>query len=108
LKRDGYILINTNHSFDTLGLGEFVAGRQHQRLCTVAATELALRHIGRPLPNVALLGGFAALSRVIRIESVCEAIRQRFNQTLAHANVAAANEAYAVVCAEMQDVRQHA
>ena len=30
--------------------------------CIVPATELALKHVGRPLPNAALLGAFAALT----------------------------------------------
>ena len=62
LTRDGYILINTSRSFEDLGLGEFAAGYRAERLCTVPATEFALKHIGRPLPNAALLGGFAAIS----------------------------------------------
>ena len=108
LKRDGYILINTNRSFDALGIGEFVQGWHHERLCTVAASELALRHVGRPLPNVPLLGGFAALSGIIRLESVCEAIRQRFAGQVAQANVAAATEAYAMVRTEMREALLHA
>src|SRR5512143_3194808 len=43
LADDGYILINTSRSFDELGLGEFVADRPPERLCTLPATELALR-----------------------------------------------------------------
>lgn len=108
LKRDGYILINTNRSFDALGIGEFVQGWHHERLCTVAASELALRHVGRAVPNVPLLGGFAAMSGVIRLESVCEAIRQRFSGQVAQANVAAATEANGIVRAEMQEAVLHA
>ena len=74
LKKDGYILINTNRSFDDLGLGEFVRDWSPERLCTVAATDLALKHLGRPVPNVPLLGGFAAISDVIRLESVVKAL----------------------------------
>ncbi|MCK7496867.1 MAG: 2-oxoacid:acceptor oxidoreductase family protein [Comamonadaceae bacterium] len=62
-RSDGYILINTTRSFEELGLGEFVAGLPRTSgCCTVPATELALKHVGRPLPNAALLGGFAAVS----------------------------------------------
>ena len=46
LAPDGYILINTTRSFDALGLGDFVRGFRAERLCTVPATDLALRHIG--------------------------------------------------------------
>ena len=36
---------------------------------TVPATELAREHLGRPLPNAALLGAFAALTGVVTLES---------------------------------------
>src|SRR4029078_1487641 len=55
----GYILINSTRSFEELGIGEFVRNFDRRHLCTVPATELALKHVGRPLPNAALLGGFA-------------------------------------------------
>ncbi len=59
-------------------------------MITVAATELAREHLGRPLPNAALLGGFAALTGAVSIEAVADAIRGRFSGTTAEGNVAAA------------------
>jgi pyruvate ferredoxin oxidoreductase gamma subunit len=92
--RDGYILINTTRSFDELGIGEFVSGFNASRLCTVPATELALEHVGRPVPNAALLGGFAAVSGRISLDAVAAAIRDTFPGKLAEGNVAAASEAF--------------
>lgn len=100
---DGYILINTSRSFSELGLGEFVRGFHAEHLCTVPATELALKHVGRPVPNAALLGGFAALSGRIGIESVTAAIREKFPARIAEGNAAAARAAYDFVLREMQD-----
>src|SRR6185369_14246646 len=60
LAPDGFVLINSARSFDELGLADLANGRSAGRLRTVPATEIALRHIGKPLPNAALLGGFAA------------------------------------------------
>jgi pyruvate ferredoxin oxidoreductase gamma subunit len=94
LKPDGYILINTSRSFAELGLGEFASGLRAERLRTVAATELALKHLGRPLPNAALLGGFAALSGVISLAAVAGAINDRFSGKVAQGNIAAATAAY--------------
>jgi pyruvate ferredoxin oxidoreductase gamma subunit len=54
LQHDGYILINTGKRFAELGLAEFVAKFRPERLCTVLATELALKHIGRAAPNAPL------------------------------------------------------
>jgi pyruvate ferredoxin oxidoreductase gamma subunit len=100
---DGYILINTSRSFSELGLGEFVQGFHAEHLCTVPATEFALKHVGRPLPNAALLGGFAAVSGRIGIDSVLDAIRAKFPAKIAHGNVAAAGAAYEYVLGEMQE-----
>lgn len=103
LKPDGYILINTTKTFDQLGLGDFLRGRPAERLCTVPATELALKHVGRPVPNVPLLGGFAAVAGIIRLESVLKAIEERFAGKIAAGNIAAAKEAYEIVKVEMEE-----
>jgi pyruvate ferredoxin oxidoreductase gamma subunit len=101
---DGYILINTTRSLDELGLSEFLGRFRHDRVRTVAATELALKHVGRPVPNAALLAGFAAVSGRISLDSVIAAIRDRFPPMVADANVAAATEAYDAVMREIQGV----
>jgi pyruvate ferredoxin oxidoreductase gamma subunit len=90
----GYILINSTHSFDELGLGGFARGIQQYRMCTVPATDLALKHVGRSVPNVPLLGGFAAITGVITLPSLVAAIRQKFPAAIAEKNVGAATEAF--------------
>jgi len=95
LSREGYILINSARSFDELGLGDFAREFHRERLCTMPATEIALRHVGRAVPNVPLLGGFAAITAQIRLESVVAAVRAKFPGKLAEDNVAAATEAFA-------------
>jgi pyruvate ferredoxin oxidoreductase gamma subunit len=102
--RSAYILINTTRSFAELGVGEFVSGFDAARLCTVPATELALKHLGRAVPNAALLGGFAAVSRRISLESVAAAIRDKFSGKVAEGNVAAAAEAFRHVTEEIRGV----
>jgi pyruvate ferredoxin oxidoreductase gamma subunit len=94
LSPDGYILVNTARSFDELGLGELVARLRPDRALTVPATELARAHLGRPLPNVPLLGAFAALTGAVSLESVVAAIRERFSGQVGEGNAAAAREAY--------------
>ncbi len=107
-QRDGYILINTSRSFEELGIGEFASGFRPERLCTVPATELALKHVGRPLPNAALLGGFAAVTGLLGLDSVAAAIRDKFSGRVAEGNVAAATAAYDIVKQEMKEAAVHA
>lgn len=101
LAKDGYILINTTRTFDALGVADFVRGFPAGRLCTVPATELSLKHVGRPVPNAALLGGFAAVSGRISLESVAAAIAEKFGGKVAEGNIAAATEAFAYVTREL-------
>lgn len=100
LVSDGYVLINTARTFEDLGLGDFMTGFRRERLRTVPATELALKHVGRPVPNAALLAGFAAVSGRIALASVIAAIREKFPTKIAEANVAAATAAYDHVMTE--------
>jgi len=70
LGRDGYMLINSANGFGKLGLDEFVKDFHRDRLLVVPASALALTHLGRPLPGAPLLGGFAALTGVVGLDSV--------------------------------------
>ena len=97
---DGYLLVNTSRSFEALGIGEFVKGFRPERLLTVPATELALRHVGRPVPNAALLGAFAALGGLITLDAVVAAVKSRFSGAVAQGNIAAAREAHDIVLEE--------
>jgi pyruvate ferredoxin oxidoreductase gamma subunit len=102
LDPDGFILINSSRSFEELGLGEFAAGLRRERLLTVPATELAREHLGRPLPNTVLLGGFAALTGAVSLESLLAAIRERFPGKLGDGNVEGARAAHEFVRAEIE------
>jgi pyruvate ferredoxin oxidoreductase gamma subunit len=113
LQPAGYVLINSRRSFDELGLADIAARYRHERLCTVPATDIALKHLGRPLPNAVLLGGFAALASrdgLVTLAAVVHAIDDRFSGKVAAGNKAAAAEAYDYVMREMQELehgRQH-
>jgi pyruvate ferredoxin oxidoreductase gamma subunit len=108
LDAGGYMLINSAHDLGDLGLGAYVTVFGPGRLLTVPATELALKHIGRPVPNAVLLGGFSAMSGLISLDSVGAAIREKFAGRLAEGNIAAAAEAHAYVTAEMRMREAHA
>jgi pyruvate ferredoxin oxidoreductase gamma subunit len=97
LAADGYVLINSKRGFDELGLGAIARRFRHARLLTVPATEIALKHLGRPLPNAVLLGGFAALTGIVTLDAVAHAIRNKFSGKIADGNVAAATEAFDAV-----------
>ena len=96
LREDGYVLINTSREPAELGLGELVERHRADRLWSVPATELAREHVGRPLPNAAILGAFAAFTGTVSIASVLAAIAERFAGSVGEGNVRAAEAAYAL------------
>ena len=91
---DAFVLVNTARTIDELGIGEVATYLRPERLVTVPATELAREHLGRPLPNAALLGGFAALTGQVALSAVLDAIRDRFPGAVGEGNARAAEAAY--------------
>jgi len=94
LRSQGYLLVNTAATLDDLGLGAVAARLPYGHAVTVPATAIARTHVGRPVPNAALLGAFAALTGLMSIDSVAAAIAARFRGRLSDGNVAAARAAY--------------
>lgn len=97
LRPGGFVLINTNKNVEDLHLGAVASQLPPGHLRAIAASELAQKHVGRPLPNAVLLGAFAALTGVVRPQSVFTAIRQAFPGPIAEANIAAASAAQELI-----------
>jgi pyruvate ferredoxin oxidoreductase gamma subunit len=51
-------------------------------------------HIGRPVPNAALLGALAALTGLVSLNHVADAMREAFPGKVGDANVLAATAAF--------------
>jgi len=98
---DTLLLINSARPAAELGIDDFTGRLRPGAVVTVPATELAQENVGRPVPNAALLGGFAALTGAVSIESVAAAISDRFAGAVGDGNVAAARAAYAAALAEL-------
>ena len=100
LKPDGYLIVNTARSFSEMHLDDIVGRLPKGHSLTVPATEFALKHVGRPAPNTALLGAFAAEVGIVSLDSVLEAIRRAFPGRVGEANVLAAQAAYDLITAK--------
>jgi len=95
------LVINSAQPATDLGIAEFTQRLEPGSVLTVPATQLAQQHVGRPVPNAALLGAFAALTGAVSIESVLAAIRERFSGKVGDGNAAAAQAAYDMALAEL-------
>jgi pyruvate ferredoxin oxidoreductase gamma subunit len=102
LQPGGYLLVNSTRSVDELGLGEFVATLRPDRRLSIPASEIGREHIGLPMPDAALVGGFAALSGCVSLEAVAASIRERFPGQAGDGDVAAAEAGFRYVQAEVR------
>ncbi len=92
---NGFVLVNSQRDPQALGLAPLLTRLPQITLRTVPATEIARRHLGRPLPNTAMLGALAALTGAVALAALQDAIRERFAGSVGEANAAAAAEAHA-------------
>src|SRR4051794_17831889 len=94
LRPDGFVLVNSTRSAQELGIGSVVERLGTDRAAIVAASRIAVEHLGRPLPGAALLGAFAALTGEVSLAGVEAAIAEQFTGAVAEGNAAAARAAY--------------
>ncbi|OGX16297.1 MAG: hypothetical protein A2166_04040 [Omnitrophica WOR_2 bacterium RBG_13_41_10] len=89
LKEKGVALINAKD-------GEIEKPRikASQKVFVVPASDIALKTIGRPLGNTALLGAFAAATEEIDLNTILDAINKRFVGKYQEANIQAAKQGY--------------
>lgn len=97
LRRNGYVLINSSSSPAELGLSELEARLPKGHIICLPATAYALEKLGRPLPGAAMLAGMAALTGIMKLESVQAAYAVKFSGKIAEANAEVAAMAYKAV-----------
>lgn len=91
---EGYLVLNTSSTLEALGLAELTGRLDPEHVVTVPATEIARQLVGRPVPNVPLLGAFAALTGQVSLDALLDAVRERFPGGLGEGNARAAEAAH--------------
>jgi pyruvate ferredoxin oxidoreductase gamma subunit len=106
----GYLLINSTRGLEELGIDAILKRLPAGHARVVPATDLAMKHVGRPVPNAALLGGFCAVTGRIKLASVEAAIMHKFPGEVGKKNVEAARTAYQLAGGVLvgEGVAQHA
>ena len=95
LKEGGLVLINHPGKYNETGLsGNF-------KVATVEATKIALETLGRPITNTAILGAFAMISGLVKLESLEEAIKQELPSRVVESNIEAMRRAFKEVSVPM-------
>ena len=88
LKENGIAIINHKEGQDMPKLN------LRQKAFFIPANDIALKTIGRPLGNTALLGGFCAATGDFDLEDLFEAIKKRFSGKAQEGNLEAVKQGY--------------
>jgi pyruvate ferredoxin oxidoreductase gamma subunit len=81
LRPGGGILVNT--SLDAAVVSEQVGSA----VVTLPATQLAKTHLGKPVPNTALLSAFLTLTQILPMDALTKALRQKFRGDILERNL---------------------
>jgi pyruvate ferredoxin oxidoreductase gamma subunit len=87
LKEGGGVLVNSTLNSDTL------SNNFGRNLIALPASSLAKDILGKPVPNTALLAGFLALTGVLPINSLNQALSHRFKGDVLQRNLRLIEEA---------------
>jgi 2-oxoacid:acceptor oxidoreductase gamma subunit (pyruvate/2-ketoisovalerate family) len=63
------------------------------KVWTVPATEIAIKILGAPITNTAMLGAVARVTGIVNLKSVEKVVKERFRQDIAEKNFAVIREA---------------
>ena len=70
------------------------------KVWAVPATEIAIKTLGIPVTNTAMLGAVTRVTGIVNLESLEKIVKERFRRDIAEKNFAVINEAYKEVKSE--------
>ena len=91
LNESGIIIVNSG---DEPAKVKEVLKMEKGKVWTVPATEIALRILGMPITNTAMLGAVARATSIVTLESMEKIVKERFRLDIAEKNFAVIKEAY--------------
>jgi pyruvate ferredoxin oxidoreductase gamma subunit len=91
LQEDGILVVNTNEPPSKLREQLKLRGR---KIWTVPATDIAIKILGRPITNTAMLGAVARAVGKVNLESIEKALKERFSPKIVEKNVEVMRRAY--------------
>ena len=97
LNEKGKIIINSKDSPDE---NKRMLNADKGEIWTVPATEIAIRILGRPITNTAMLGAVSRVTGMVRLESIEKVVKERFRQDIAEKNIAVVKQAFKEVRSE--------
>ncbi len=80
--RNGGVYIQNTPKQPKEVLPELKLEARLSKIATIDATKYAMEFMGRPIPNIVMLGAFARVTSLITLDSAIKAVKERFPQKL--------------------------
>jgi 2-oxoacid:acceptor oxidoreductase gamma subunit (pyruvate/2-ketoisovalerate family) len=94
LRPEGAVIINTPLTVEEIKDAKII---RKGKIYPIDASSIAMKMIGTPILNTIILGAFSAATGEVKLQSLFDAVRNRFLEALAEKNIAAMKEAYGSV-----------
>ena len=91
LSEEGIIIVNSKESQAEV---RKMLKTDRGKVWTVSATEIAIKILGMPITNTAMLGAVARVTGIVRLGSIEKIVKERFRKDVAEKNFAVVKEAY--------------
>ncbi len=92
LKENGVVVVNSK--CDARAFSEKLKVKEGVKVFVVDATGIALKSLGKPIVNTAMLGAFAKASGLVGLESVKKAVSERFEGSMKEKNLKAVEDCF--------------
>lgn len=91
LKKNGILIVNSNQPANKLK----IKNKNNFKIYAVDATAVALKIFGKDISNTAMLGAFAAITKIVSLDSINKGLEQRFEDSnILQLNKKAVKEVY--------------
>jgi len=97
LDSEGDIIVNSKDSPVEI---RKILNTDKGKVWSVPATDIAIKVLGAPITNTALLGAVARVTGIVSLESMEKIVRERFRKDIAEKNFVVVKEAYRKVRSE--------
>jgi pyruvate ferredoxin oxidoreductase gamma subunit len=94
LKSGGFLIVNTVKSVDEV---RGIFKRDDVKIATINATKLAMDVLKAPIVNTAMVGALISATKILSLDSVIQAVKERFPSRLVEPNVQLIKQAYELV-----------
>jgi pyruvate ferredoxin oxidoreductase gamma subunit len=101
LSDQGLVLMNSTRKVEELGMKDWMLQHPEVKVYCFPASDLAERHLERPMANVGMVAGFAAITGGISKASVEQAIKEKFPGKMGELNANVAAEAFEYVASNI-------